>query len=104
MVKELTADSIQQEINGKLPALVDFWASWCGPCRMLAPVLEEVSTNYTGKLVFAKISTEEFPEIAQDYEVQGIPCLILFRNGKEVGRIIGFHPKEQLIKEINKIL
>lgn len=104
MVDALTEDTFTQAINGPLPVIIDFWASWCGPCKMLAPVFDEASKNYQGKLKFAKISTEDFPEIAEEIGIIGIPCLIIFKNGKEVDRIVGFHPLEMLTKKIDGIL
>lgn len=103
MVIPLTSKTFNKEIKDG-PIIVDFWASWCGPCKMLAPVFEEVSKDYEGKLKFAKLSTEEFPEIAQENAVQGIPCLIIFNQGEEVGRIIGFKPAPQLKQKIDEIL
>ena len=105
MVLELSAPTFKTEVlTSKIPVLVDFWAQWCGPCKMLAPVLEEVSKEYLGKLKFAKISTEDHPEIAEEYGITGIPCLIIFKNGKEVDRIIGFSAKPVLKGKIDAVL
>lgn len=102
---QLTAGNFEEEVlKSKLPVIVDFWASWCGPCRMMAPVFEQMSKEYEGKLKFAKVSTEEFPEIAEENQVSGIPCLIIFHRGKEVDRIVGFSPKDELKESINEIM
>lgn len=104
MVQELTEHSFSKEIAGTSPIIIDFWASWCGPCKMIAPIFEELSKEYTGKLRFAKISTEDYPDVAGQQEITGIPCLILFSKGKEVDRIIGAYPKAQLKQKIEQVL
>ncbi|MBN2422249.1 thioredoxin [Candidatus Woesearchaeota archaeon] len=94
----------KEVVQSKIPVIVDFWASWCRPCIMMAPVFEELSKEYSSKLKFAKISTEEEPNIANKFSITGIPCLIIMQNGKEVDRIIGFGPKNILKQKIDAIL
>ena len=107
MIPILTDTTFKSEVlQSSLPVLVDFWATWCGPCKMLAPVLEELSKEpeYAGKLKFAKISTEDYPDLAGQYEITGIPCLIVFSQGKEVDRIIGFSPRPMLKQKIDDVI
>ena len=104
MVKELTDVQLKEEIGKDTPIIVDFWASWCGPCKRLAPIFEEVSKLFEGKLTFAKISTEDYGEVAGEHGIMGIPCLILFSKGKEVDRIVGVLEKDALKAKIDEIL
>lgn len=86
------------------PVLVDFWAPWCGPCRMVAPVVEKVAQTYSGRLKVVKLNTDDSPSIAGKYEVSGIPALILFKSGEPVDRIVGYVPEKQLAAMVEKHL
>lgn len=102
---EITKENFEKEVKkSAVPVIIDFFADWCGPCQMMKPVFEKISDDYKGKLKFAKVNTENNPELAAKFEVQGIPCLIIANNGKEVDRIVGFMPEIPLKKEIDKIL
>jgi thioredoxin 1 len=95
----LTDKNFQQLTKNKL-VLVDFWASWCAPCRMMAPVLNDVAAELSGNSQVGKVNIEEFQSLAQKYRVRSIPTLILFKNGVEVNRFVGIKPKEFLLKQI----
>ena len=84
--------------------IIDFFADWCMPCKMLGPVYEKVSKNYEGKLKFTKVNTEIAPGLAQKFGVQGIPCLVMVEDGKEVGRIVGYNNEAQLKQKIDDVL
>jgi thioredoxin 1 len=94
-IKKLTEDSFEKELEKGL-MLVDFYADWCGPCRMMAPVLEKVAKDVRGKAVIAKLDIDSAQRIASTFQVTSIPTLILFNNGKEIGRIIGLKDAETL--------
>ena len=102
---DLSKDNFDKEVaQSKIPVLVDFWAPWCGPCRMVGPILEKISSEYSQKLKFSKMNVDDNQEIAAKHDVRGIPCMIIFSGGKEVDRIIGAYPEPELRKKIDLIL
>ena len=84
------------------PVLVDFWAPWCGPCKMLSPIVEKVASAHAGKAKFVKLNTDDNPNVAGQYQVSGIPCLILFKNGQPVDRIVGYVPENVITSMLSK--
>lgn len=102
-VLNVTDTSFEQEVkNSSIPVLVDFWAPWCGPCRALAPVVEELASEYDGKVKVVKVNTDESLETAQNYHISGIPTLIVFKNGEPVEQLVGNHKKSTLTEVLNK--
>lgn len=94
---KITADNFEEEvINSKIPVLVDFWASWCGPCQMQGPVVDEIAEEFAGKLKVAKVNVDEEGGLAQRYSVMSIPTLILFQAGEAVKKEMGFHSLEEI--------
>lgn len=100
---DVTQATFQKDVlSSDMPVLVDFWAPWCGPCRMLAPVVEKIAAAHAGKAKFVKLNTDENPQLAGEYHVSGIPCLILFKDGKAVDRMVGFVPEGQIASMIQR--
>jgi thioredoxin 1 len=98
-------DSFAQDVLGSnTPVLVDFWATWCGPCRMVAPVLEEIANEKAGALTVAKLDVDANPSTARDFQVVSIPTLILFKDGEPVKRIVGAKGKAALLREIADVV
>lgn len=101
----LSDTTFDEEINASSePVLVDFWAEWCGPCKMIAPILKEIAEEQAGKLKVAKLNVDEAPAIAQRFEVMSIPTMIVFQDGKPAKRLVGAKPKAALVKDLSEFL
>jgi len=104
-VLSVTDNTFEQEVlKAELPVLVDFWAPWCGPCKAVAPVVEDLSKEYDGRLKVVKLNTDENPKTAQAYSIKGIPSLFLFKDGVVVESVVGAVPKATLATAVNKHL
>ena len=104
-VLQVTDSTFENEVlKSDLPVLVDFWAEWCGPCRMVAPVVEEVAKQYEGKVKVAKVDVDQNQRIATQFQIRSIPSLYIFKNGKVAGSIVGAVPKQQITSALDKVL
>lgn len=102
---EITDDTFEQEVlKSDTPVLVDFWAEWCGPCKMIAPIVEELADEYDGKVKFAKIDVDANPRMPMSYGVRGIPTLLIFSGGEPVKQVVGAVPKAVLKKNLEEAL
>ena len=104
-VLQLNDSNFDREINqGTLPVLVDFWAPWCGPCRMIAPVLDKIADATVGKAVVAKVNVDEAPGVASRFRVSSIPTLLFFKNGEVNGQVVGLQSEADLISRLNALM
>lgn len=104
-VLNVTDSTFKSEVmDAKAPVLVDFWAAWCGPCKMIAPVIEELAGDYAGKVKICKVNVDENSKTAADFGVMSIPTMIVFKDGKEYQRLVGFMPKANIAKVLDQTM
>ena len=101
----ITEENFEQEVvNSDIPVLLDFWAPWCGPCKMLLPIVDELAKEFEGKIKIGKVNTDENMSLSSKFQITSIPCLIIFKNGKPVNKLVGFRTKTAIIQELNNVL
>ena len=105
MAVEITTSNFEETVlKSSLPVLIDFWAEWCGPCRMIGPMVEDLSKEYAGKLVVGKVNVDNEPSISTQYGIRNIPTLLVFKNGEMVDKIVGAVPKPMLVSKLQQHL
>jgi len=100
----ITSENLSSLRKGTQPLVVDFWATWCGPCRMVAPIIEELAGEYNGKVVIGKCDVEEQEDLAQEFGIRNIPTILFFKNGEVVDKLIGAQPKAKIEEKIQALL
>ena len=102
---QITDQNFETEVlKSDKPVLIDFWAQWCGPCHMIAPIVEELASEYNGKLKVAKLDVDAYGSIAQQYKILSIPTVMIFKDGQVASQIVGAVPKKDLVKHVEKVL